>query len=156
LQTLPSVQDEPFGKEVATQPLTGSQESVVQTFPSLQLSGVPAVQVPLWQSSSPLQTVLSAQELPLATGVVKHPMIGSQESVVQTFESLQFGGVPGVQAPLWQVSLPLQRLPSAQDTPLASTGLLHTPAVHTSLVHGLPSAQSASTIQESQPPIGVF
>jgi hypothetical protein len=34
--------------------------------------------------------------------------------------------------------------------------LLHTPAVHTLLVHGLPSEQSAFTTQEAQPPIGVF
>jgi hypothetical protein len=92
----------------------------------------------------------------LATGVVKQPMIGSQLSVVQTLPSLQLGAVPAVQEPLWQVSSPLQRLPSAHDTPLASTGLLHTPAVQMSLVHGLPSAQSALTTQESQPPIGVF
>jgi hypothetical protein len=156
LQTLPSVQDEPFGSGVATQPLTGLQESVVQTFPSLQLRAVPGVQVPLWQTSSPLHTVLSAHELPLATGVVKQPMIGSQESVVQTLLSLQLGGVPEVHTPDWQVSPPLQTSPSAHDAPLASVGLLQTPPVHTSLVHGLPSAQSASTTQESQPPIGVF
>jgi len=39
---------------------------------------------------------------------------------------------------------------------IGSTVLLHTPSVQTSLVHGLPSAQSAATTQDSQPGIGVF
>jgi hypothetical protein len=47
-------------------------------------------------------------------------------------------------------------LPSAHEAPFGSTVLLHTPSVQTSLVHGLPSAQSAATTQDSQPGIGVF
>jgi hypothetical protein len=156
LQTLPSVHEEPFGSGVLAHPVTGLQLSVVQTLPSLQLSGVPAVQTPPWQVSAPLHTVASAHAVPLGRAVVKHPMIGSQLSVVQVLPSLQTGGVPAVQEPLWQVSSPLQRLPSAQDTPLASVGLLHTPAVQMSLVHGFPSAQSAFTMHEAQPAIGVF
>ena len=43
------------------------QESVVHALPSLQLSGVPAVHVPLWQVSFPLHTVASAHEVPFVT-----------------------------------------------------------------------------------------
>jgi hypothetical protein len=156
LHTVPSAHDVPFVTARFTQPEAALQLSDVQTLPSLQLSGVPAVQTPPWQVSAPLHTVASAHAVPLGRAVVKHPMIGSQLSVVQVLPSLQTGGVPAVQEPLWQVSSPLQRLPSAQDTPLASVGLLHTPAVQMSLVHGFPSAQSAFTMHEAQPAIGVF
>jgi hypothetical protein len=136
--------------------VVGLQLSAVQTLPSLQLSGVPPVHSPAWQVSSPLQTLPSAHDEPFGTDVVRQPAMGSQESVVHTLPSLQLGGLPAVQAPLWHVSSPLHRLPSAHDAPFGRTGLLHTPALQTSVVHGLPSAQSAFTTQEAQPPIGVF
>jgi hypothetical protein len=88
--------------------------------------------------------------------VKTQPEAGLQESFVQTFESLQVRGVPAVHAPLWQVSAPLQALPSLQAVPLATVGFEHTPEVHTSEVHGLPSAQLAPVLQDWQPPIGVF
>ena len=46
LQTLASAHDVPFVTGVVVQPKAGLQLSVVQTLPSLQTSGVPAVQVP--------------------------------------------------------------------------------------------------------------
>jgi hypothetical protein len=49
-------------------PLTGLQASVVQALPSSQSSGVPAAHTPLWQVSVPLQTVVSAHDVPFATG----------------------------------------------------------------------------------------
>jgi hypothetical protein len=99
LQTLPSRHDVPFNTGVLEQPLTGSQESAVQTFESLQLRALPDVQVPPWHDSAPLQTLASGHGVPLVTGVVAHPKSGSQESVVQTFESLQLRDVPGVHTP---------------------------------------------------------
>ena len=42
------------------------------------------------------------------------PVIGSQASIPLP---LQVGGVPGLQTPDWQVSSPLQRLPSLHDAP---------------------------------------
>jgi hypothetical protein len=144
LQTLLSVHVEPFGRGVLAQPVSALQLSVVQTLLSLQLSGEPAVQVPAWQVSSPLQTVPSAHGLPLATGFVKHPMIGSQLSVVQTLPSLQPSTVPAVQAPLWQVSPPLQRLPSGQGVPLLTGDAVQPKAAsQLSAVHALPSLQSS-------------
>jgi hypothetical protein len=67
--------------------------------PSSQLSGAPGVQTPLWQLSAPLQTLPSAHDVPFSTGVFVQPNAGSQESVVQTLESLQLMVVPGVQVP---------------------------------------------------------
>jgi hypothetical protein len=148
LQTLPSLHDVPFSTGEFAQPLIGLQESVVHTLESLQLRAVPAVQAPLWQVSAPLQTSPSAHDVPLATAVFTQPEAGLQESVVQTLPSLQLGGVPAVQVPLWQVSAPLQALPSLQAVPLATVGFEQTPAVQTSVVHGLPSAQSALTEQD--------
>ena len=55
---------------------TGSQLSAVQTLASLQSSGVPAVQMPAWQVSSPLQTSPSAQDVPFVTGAFWQPETG--------------------------------------------------------------------------------
>jgi hypothetical protein len=46
LHTSPSEHDVPFATAVLVQPVEGLQLSVVQTFESSQLSGVPAVQTP--------------------------------------------------------------------------------------------------------------
>jgi hypothetical protein len=156
LQTLLSRHGVPFSTAVVAHPVAGLQLSVVQTFPSLQTSGVPAAQVPLWQVSAPLQTLPSAHAVPFATGVVVQPVAGLQPSVVHTLPSLQTSGVPAVQVPAWQLSAPLQVLPSGHAVPLGTTALLHTPDEQVSAVHGFESLQSACTLQEVQPAIGVF
>src|SRR2546428_521433 len=46
LHAFPSLHDVPFATAGCWQPATGSQLSVVQGLPSLQLSGVPAVHAP--------------------------------------------------------------------------------------------------------------
>jgi hypothetical protein len=116
------------------------QLSVVHGLPSLQISAVPAVQMPLWQVSTPLQTLASAQEVPFTTGEYSQPKTGSQLSVVQGLPSLQLSAVPAVQVPLWQVSSPLHGLPSAHDEPFG-TGALWQPVTELQLsaVQGLPS-----------------
>jgi hypothetical protein len=81
-------------------PKTGSQLSVVQTLPSSQLSAVPAVHVPAWHVSLPLQTSPSRHGVPLTTGLLWQPVTGSQLSVVQTLPSSQLSGVPAVHVPL--------------------------------------------------------
>src|SRR6266704_366654 len=81
LQASPSEQEVPSATGVWMQPL-GPQESAVQGLLSSQLRGVPGVQVPVRQVSSPLQTLPSEQEAPSGTGVALHPEAGSQESVV--------------------------------------------------------------------------
>jgi hypothetical protein len=109
---------------------------------SSQSRAVPAVQVPLWQVSVPLQASPSAHVVPFATAVFWQPEAGLQLSVVQTLPSLQLSGVPAVQVPLWQVSSPLQASPSAHEEPLGSVGFWQ-PATGSQLfaVHGSLSSQ---------------
>jgi hypothetical protein len=78
----------------------------------------------------------------LATAVLEHPKVGLQLSVVHTLPSLQVRGVPVVHTPAWQVSAPLQTLPSAQAVPF-KTGVLEQPVagLQLSVVHTLPSLQ---------------
>jgi hypothetical protein len=99
LQTLPSAQGVPFSTGVVEQPKVGLQLSEVQTLPSLQLSAVPAVHVPPWQVSPPLQTLPSLHEVPFSTAVLAQPVTGLQLSEVQMLPSLQLSGVPAPQAP---------------------------------------------------------
>jgi hypothetical protein len=143
LHTLASGQGVPFRTGALEQPKMASQASVVHALPSLQSSAVPAVQDPPWQVSLPLQTLPSLHAVPLGTAVFVHPESGLQASTVQTLPSLQLSAVPAVQVPLWQVSSPLQKLPSRHGVPLA-TGVAVQPkmASQALAVHGLPSLQS--------------
>jgi hypothetical protein len=152
LQTLPSVQDEPLRSGAFRHPLTALQLSAVQTLASLQSSGVPAVQTALWQVSAPLQTVLSAHEVPSARTVFWHPAMGSQLSVVQALPSLHVGGGPAVQMPLWQVSSPSQTSPSLQDEPLATGTFSHpVDGLQLSVVQTLLSLQFSGVPLEQLP-----
>jgi hypothetical protein len=49
----------------------------------------------------------------------------------------------------------LHALPSLQNVPLAIGAFVHAPELHTSVVHGLPSLQSAPPTQARQPLINV-
>jgi hypothetical protein len=60
----------PSASGVYTQPDAALQVSVVHMLPSLQVSGVPATHEPALHVSAPLHTVLSAQEVPLASLLV--------------------------------------------------------------------------------------
>ena len=90
----------PFVTAEFTQPVVVLQLSLVHTLLSLQLRALPAVQVPFWQVSLPLQTLPSPHEVPLRTGLCVQPKTGSQASVVQGLLSLQLSVVPGLQVPL--------------------------------------------------------
>ena len=141
LQTLPSLHDVPFATGVVVQPKIASQPSAVQTLLSLQLRAVPAVQVPFWHVSVPLQTLASAHVVPFSTGALAHPKVGSQLSVVQRLPSSQLSAVPAAQRPAWQVSLPLQMVPSAQEVPLGRGAFEHPrTGPQVSMVHTLPSS----------------
>ena len=90
----------------------------------------------------PLQTVASAHELPSATATCWQPRLASQLSVVQALLSLQLRGVPGVQTPAWQVSLPLHTVASTHAVPLGTFGCWQPRArSQVSAVHGLASLQ---------------
>src|SRR5439155_22770282 len=116
--------------------------SVVQALLSLQPRGVPPVQTPAWQVSTPLQRSPSGQGVPFASAVCRQPASGSHVSVVQGLASAQLRADPGVQAPAWQVSAPLHTFPSLHDVPFA-TARLPQPATGSqlSVVHGLLSLQ---------------
>lgn len=68
LHKLPSLHEVPAGRGVNEQPDCARQLSVVHGLPSLQVKGVPAVQVPLLlQVSKPLHAFPSEQEAPGVT-----------------------------------------------------------------------------------------
>jgi hypothetical protein len=69
LQTLTSGHGVPFATAACWQPLTALHVSFVQGFASSQETGVPGVQMPDVQVSSPLQTSPSEQVVPFATTV---------------------------------------------------------------------------------------
>jgi hypothetical protein len=96
----PSEHEVPFATAALTQPVVVLQLSVVHTLLSLQLRLVPAVQVPFWQVSLPLQTFPSPHEVPFRTGLWVQPKTGSHVSVVHGLLSLQLRVVPAVQVPL--------------------------------------------------------
>jgi ABC-type glucose/galactose transport system permease subunit len=99
LQRLPSLHEVPFASVVCWHPVTGSQVSVVHGLLSLQLSGVPAVQVPAWHVSTPLHVFPSLHEVPFASAVLWQPVSGSHVSAVHGLLSLQLSAVPAVQMP---------------------------------------------------------
>src|SRR5207247_667430 len=134
---------------VCRQPLTASHESVVQTLPSLQLRGVPELQVPPPQTSRPLQTVASSHGLVLL--VCWPPFTGSPVSVVQTLPSLQLRGVPGLQEPPPQTSRPLQTVASSHGLVLLSCWQPFT-ASQESSVQTLPSLQLRGVPGLQEPP----
>ena len=80
---------------VKTQPVAGTQLSVVQRLLSLQTVGAPGWQMPFTsQVSVPLQRSASAHEVPEATGVFTQPLIWSQLSAVHGLPSSQVRGAP--------------------------------------------------------------
>jgi len=145
VQMLPSSQVVPFVAGACEQvPVPVLQVSTVQGLRSLQLMGVPPAQAPAWQVSLPLQRFPSGHGVPSATATCEHEPPGAiQESVVQGLLSSQLGGVPAVQRPPWQVSAPLQALPSEHDVPFVTAVCVQPPVwvSHESAVHGLPSSQ---------------
>jgi hypothetical protein len=122
LHASPSEQDVPFVTGVATQPVLGLHESVVHGLPSLQVSDVPAVHVPLWHVSAPLQALPSEHDVPFATAVFAHtPEL--HVSVVHGFPSLQSAAT----AHGWQPAIGVFAHPEL--------------VLHESVVHALPSLQ---------------
>jgi len=153
LHTVPSAHDVPFGAGGWRHPATASHESSVQGFASPHESGVPAVHVPLWHVSAPLHTVPSGHGVPFDTGTWTQPVSGLQESAVQTFPSSHASGIPGVQAPDWHVSLPLQTDASPHDVPSGTAAFTQpVTALQLSFVHTLPSSQASGVPGTQAPP----
>jgi len=111
VQRLPSLQA--LALFACAQPLAGTHESVVHTFESSQFVAPPGWQLPPLQTSPVVQALPSLHAAVLFTCV--QPLAGTQESVVQTFESSQFSDVPAWHTLLTHVSVPLQTLLSLQS-----------------------------------------
>jgi hypothetical protein len=109
----------PAEATVCVTPDAGEHESIVHGFPSSTTSGVPATHAPLAsQRLTPLQTLPSSQDVPLATGTCFTPSVGEQESAVQGLPSSTAGGVAAGQWPApSQTSEPLHAFESEQEVP---------------------------------------
>ena len=181
LQVSPVVQASPSSHGALlllwTHPVAGLQLSSVQTFPSLQFGAGPPTQLP------PLHVSLVVHALPSSQGALllvwTHPVAGLQLSSVQALLSLQFGGGPPTHAPLLQVSLVVQALPSSHGPvlfacvqPLAGLqeSVVQTllslqsgggppaqlpPAQWSPVVHALPSSQGSLLFTCVQPVAGL-
>lgn len=119
-QTSPLVQALPssHGLELftKTQPLAGSQLSVVQILPSLHLMSGPPLHDPPEQASPMVQAFPSLHGFVLLEWT--QPIAGLHESSVQMLPSLQLRAEPPTQAPLAQVSCVVQGFPSLQGLEL--------------------------------------
>jgi hypothetical protein len=161
VQALWSSQDAVLGVWLQL-PSTGLHASSVQTFPSVQLFGVPA-HVPFVQTSFVVQRFLSSHTAPLLGGWT-HPIVGEQVSAVQGSPSSPHTVIgcthtPSVQASVVQrllslhslASLHCTHLPVESQTPVAqglsSMGMgswVAAPATHFSTVQGFPSSAGTS------------
>src|SRR5438067_710322 len=114
VQALPSSHGAVLG--ACTHPTAGSQESVVQTFPSSQASGGPPWHAPFEHVSRVVQAFPSSHAAVLGV-MTQSPVAGSQESSVQTLPSSQCRGWP-MHLPPPQASPVVQALPSSHGAVL--------------------------------------
>jgi hypothetical protein len=98
------------------QPDAGLQESSVQMFPSLQLSGGPPTHAPPEHVSAVVQASPSLHGSLLLT--YTQPDEGLHESSVQTLASSQFSGAPPAHTPPEQISFVVQASPSLHGSVL--------------------------------------
>jgi hypothetical protein len=138
VQALPSLQSVPTGRTVGVHPVAAAQLSAVQTFPSSQLGGAPAVQAPPAHVSPTVHAFPSSQGFALFTWT--HPVAGLHESSVQGLLSLQTVAAPGVQEPAAHRSPAVQAFPSSQAAVLF-VWMQPVSRLQVSVVHGLLSLQ---------------
>ncbi len=133
-------------------PLVGSQPSAVQTLPSPQSRGAPALQTPLLQASLTVHRLPSSQGPDSTTVNAQLPLLGSQPSVVQGLPSLHALSKPPVQVPFWHCSPVVQASPSSHLLPLAGVCAQPLTGSHESVVHALPSSQALTLPPTHRPP----
>jgi hypothetical protein len=155
VQALLSLQGVRFRAFVpATQfPVRGAQVSVpLQTLPSSQIFGVPAVHCPLPLQWSPVVQASPSLQMVEAGALVparQVPVLGWQVSVpLQGLESSQIFSVPARHCPLpLQWSSVVQALPSLQGVVGGDGVLVQVPPLQWSCsVQGLPSLQLAASL----------
>ncbi len=147
LHALPSSHASPSAS-MWTQPLPGSQLSVVHALLSLQSTLGPAVQSGPTQVSLLVQALLSSHVTTVSAWI--QPVSVLQLSAVHALPSSQFSAKPGWQLPSTHVSLAVQALPSEQPP---VSGFTTQPFVlsQDSVVHGLSSVQT--TVVPVQVPV---
>jgi hypothetical protein len=146
VQAFPSSQA--FVLFVYTHPVAGLQESVVQSFPSSQATGVRPTHAPPPHTSPVVQSFPSSQAFVLF--VKTQPDARVQVSVVHGLRSLQMTPTP-LHAPPLQVSPVVHSLPSSQAFVL----LVNTHPVaelHVSVVQTLLSSQTTGRAPAQAPP----
>lgn len=74
------------------------------------------------QRQTPPVQVPVLHVVPSATDVCWQPLVASQALLVHSFRSSQPRGMPAVQVPAWQVSLPLQTVAAAARSAVADAG----------------------------------
>src|SRR5450631_446726 len=102
-----------------SQPLAPLPSQFPKPLAQLGEPQTPPVQIP-----APLS---KAQEVPSGAAAVWQPLSGSQTPTEQGPVLPQDGAAPGVQTPAWQVSAPLQALPSEQEVPSGAVVIPHAP-----------------------------
>jgi len=96
---------------------------------AVHTTGLPPVQLPVWQVSVRVQALPSLQVVPSTLfGFEQAPVDVSQVPARWHWSlAVHTTGLLPVQVPVWQVSVRVQALPSLQDVPSALAGLLHVP-----------------------------
>src|SRR5213079_2734367 len=96
---------------------------------AVQTTGLLPVQTPLWQVSVCVQAFAWLRVLPVAFGGFELVLVAeSQVPVVWHWsEAVHTTGLLPVQAPLWQVSVCVQALPSLHAVPSILAGSEHAP-----------------------------
>src|SRR5437870_4991687 len=142
VQALPSSHGTVLG--ACTQPVAGSHESVVHTFPSSQLRAGPPVHRPFEQVSPVVHALPSSQAS--VFGAWTQPLPESQESSVQGLPSSQSSDGPPTHAPAAHVSAVVQALPSWHGFALKPT------TWHVPVPLQVPSSVQTLASLQAQPP----
>jgi hypothetical protein len=123
VQALPSLQAVPSGLlgRAGHAPVERSHVTAVwHGFGAVQVTAVP-VQTPFWQASPVVHELPSSQAVPFALSVAEHaPVAGLHTGGLWHWSGAgpQSTVVWPTQVPPWQMSPPVQALPSLHDTPL--------------------------------------
>ena len=153
-QTSPVVQGLPSVHEpvlfAKTQPVAGSQLSVVQTLLSLQTIVVPGWHTPNPQTSPVVQALPSLHALVLLAKT--HPVAGLQLSVVQALPSLQTIGAPPWHVPPPQASPVVQGFPSLHEAVLFMKAHDPVSGLQLSVVQALLSLHATAVPELQMPP----
>jgi hypothetical protein len=98
---------------------------------AVQVTGLLPMHAPLWQVSACVQAFPSLQAVPLiAVGLEQVPVLGLQVPATWHWSlAAQVTGFVPTQAPAWQVSTCVHRLPSLHAVPFAEAGFEHIPLV---------------------------